>query len=85
MNAATVAAVVRRTRVRVGFDFTPHMLRHTYVTLAMRGKVPLEIVSRLVTHGSIETTSSTYLHATVEDLRDALTAAGMMQTLGDLL
>ena len=28
---------------------------------------------------------STYLHATVEDLRDALTAAGMMQTLGDLL
>ena len=61
------------------------MLRHTYVTLAMRGKVPLEVVSRLVTHGSIETTSSTYLHATVDDLRDALQAAGMMKSLGDLL
>ena len=24
--------------------------RHTYVTLAMRGKVPLEVISRLVTH-----------------------------------
>ena len=85
MNAATVAALVRRTRARVGFSFTPHMLRHTYVTLAMRGKVPLEVVSRLVTHASIETTSSTYLHATVEDLREALASAGMMRTLGDLL
>ncbi|MCA1679410.1 MAG: tyrosine-type recombinase/integrase, partial [Actinobacteria bacterium] len=85
MNAATVAALVRRTRARVGFSFTPHMLRHTYVTLAMRGKVPLEVVSRLVTHASIETTSSTYLHATVDDLRDALQAAGMMKSLGDLL
>jgi len=85
MNAATVAALVRRTRARVGFEFTPHMLRHTYVTLAVRGKVPLEVVSRLVTHASVETTSGTYLHATVEDLREALESAGMMQTLGDLL
>jgi integrase/recombinase XerD len=84
MTADTVAALVRRTRARVGFDFTPHMLRHTYVTLAMRGKVPLEVVSRLVTHASVETTNSTYLHATVEDLREALESAGMMRTLGDL-
>jgi len=53
----------------VASGFAPHMLRHTYVTLAMRGKVPLEVVSRLVTHSWIETTSSTYLHATVDDLR----------------
>jgi len=85
MTASTVADLVRRTRARVGFDFTPHMLRHTYVTLAMRGKVPLEVVSRLVTHASVETTSGTYLHASVEDLREALESAGMMQTLGDLL
>lgn len=61
------------------------MLRHTYVTLAMRGKVPLEVVSRLVTHASVQTTSGTYLHASVEDLREALESAGMMQTLGGLL
>jgi integrase len=85
MMSETVADLVRRTRLKVGFHFTPHMLRHTYVTLAMRGKVPLEVVSRLVTHGSIETTSSTYLHASVEDLRDALAAAGMMDSLGELL
>jgi integrase/recombinase XerD len=85
MTDATVADLVRRTRVKVGFRFTPHMLRHTYVTLAMRGKVPLEIISRLVTHTSIETTSGIYLYPTVEDLREALVAAGMSESLVDLL
>ena len=70
--------------MKVGFHFTPHMLSHTYVTLAMRGKVPLEVISRLVTHGSVETTSSTYLHPSVEDLREALAEAGMLESLGEL-
>jgi integrase/recombinase XerD len=85
MGAEAVADLVRRTRSKVGFHFTPHMLRHTYVTLAVRAGVPLEIVSRLVTHRSIETTSSTYLHASVEDLRAALDRAGMIEALGGLL
>jgi integrase/recombinase XerD len=59
MTSDTVADLVRRARSKVGFHFTPHMLRHTYVTLAVRAGVPLEIVSRLVTHRSIETTSQT--------------------------
>jgi integrase/recombinase XerD len=85
MSSEAVADLVRRTRVKVGFHFTPHMLRHTYVTLAMRGKVPLEVISRLVTHKSIETTSGTYLHPSVEDLREALAQAGMLESLGELL
>ena len=85
MTADSVADLVRRTRAKVGFHFTPHMLRHTFVTLAVRGKVPLEVVSRLVTHSSIETTSSTYLHASVEDLREALQQAGMIDALKGLL
>lgn len=85
MTADSVADLVRRTRAKIGFHFTPHMLRHTFVTLAVRGKVPLEVVSRLVTHRSIETTSSTYLHATVEDLREALQQAGMIDALEGLL
>ena len=85
MSSEAVADLVRRTRVKVGFHFTPHMLRHTYVTLAMRGKVPLEVISRLVTHKSIETTSGTYLHPSVEDLREALAEAGMLDSLGELV
>ena len=76
MSSDAVADLVRRTRAQVGFHFTPHMLRHTYVTVAMRGKVPLEVVSRLVTHSSVETTSGTYLHPSVEDLREALGGGG---------
>lgn len=85
MTSNGVADLVRRTRKKVGFHFTPHMLRHTYATLALRGKVPVEVISRLVTHGSVETTSSTYLHPSVEDLREALAAAGMLDRLGELL
>ncbi len=85
LSSDAVADLVRRTRARVGFHFTPHMLRHTYVTLAMRGKVPVEVISRLVTHSSIETTSGTYLHPSVEDLREALEAAGMLESLGEVL
>jgi integrase len=29
-------ALGRRTRARVGFDFHPHMFRHTFVTIARR-------------------------------------------------
>jgi len=85
MSSETVADLVRRTRRRVGFHFTPHMLRHTYATLALRAKVPIEVISRLVTHASIETTSGTYVHPSVEDLREALTEAGMFDVVGELL
>jgi integrase/recombinase XerD len=51
---------VQRTRSRVGFHFTAHMFRHTYATLARRGGVPMEIISKLLTHSSLQTTSDIY-------------------------
>jgi integrase/recombinase XerD len=44
MSYASVDEIVRRTRRRVGFRFTAHMLRHTYATTIRRGGVPVEIV-----------------------------------------
>jgi site-specific recombinase XerD len=68
----SVDEIVRRTRRRVGFHFTPHMLRHTYATHATRHGVPVELVSRLLGHRSVHTTSETYVHPSAEDLRAEL-------------
>jgi integrase/recombinase XerD len=84
MSYHAVDEIVRRTRRRVGFDFTPHQLRHTYATVARRGGVPVEIVSKLLCHRSVQTTSDIYLHASPEDLRAALERAGALERLGAL-
>lgn len=78
MSYANVNEIVSRTRARVGFHLTPHMFRHTYATLVRRGGVPVEIVSKLLTHSSIQTTSQTYLHCSPEDLRAELERAGVL-------
>jgi len=78
MTYANVNEIVCRTRARVGFQFSAHMFRHTYATLARRGGVPVEIVSKLLTHSSIQTTSEIYLHCSPEDLRGELERAGVM-------
>lgn len=81
MSYANVVDIVDRTRRRVGFHFTAHMLRHTYATLARRGGVPMEVISRLLTHSSLQTTSDIYVHSTAEDLRGELERAGVMTVL----
>lgn len=85
MTYANVDELVRRTRRRVGFHFTAHTLRHTYATLARRGGVPIEVLSKLLTHRSVQTTNAIYVHATAEDLRAELERAGVWASLGELL
>ncbi|MEA2465845.1 MAG: integrase/recombinase XerD, partial [Acidobacteriota bacterium] len=85
MNYASVVDIVDRTRAKVGFPFTCHMLRHTWATLAARDGVPIEVISNVLTHRSIETTSGTYIHRSAEDLRRALEAAGVYERVRDLV
>ena len=78
-QALTYPAVydlVRRLRARTGIDFDPHWYRHTMATRALRDGVPIEVVSKLLGHASITTTSAIYGHLSVEDARQALEAAG---------
>jgi len=84
MSYHNVYELVLRTRRRVGFEFTAHMLRHTYATLAVRHGVPVEVVSRLLTHRSTQTTSDIYLHPSVEDLRAVLVKTGALTALAEL-
>jgi site-specific recombinase XerD len=68
--------LVRRLRRRTGIDFDPHWYRHTAATRMLRDGVPIEVVSKLLGHADITTTSSVYGHLTVEDARKALEDAG---------
>jgi len=72
-----VNQLVRRLRARTGIDFSLHMLRHSRATDLLRHGVPIEVVSRLLTHRSSTTTSQTYLHLDVDDLRAELTRHGV--------
>jgi site-specific recombinase XerD len=78
-RALTYPAVydlVRRLRARTGIDFDPHWYRHSMATRLLRDGVPIEVVSKLLGHASITTTSAIYGHLTVEDARKVLEAAG---------
>lgn len=73
---AAVYDLVRRLRRVVGFDFDPHWFRHTRATLWMRQGVSPEVVSKLLGHSSLQTTTDIYGHLSVEDARRALEDAG---------
>ena len=76
LSYSAVYDLVVRLRARTSVDFDPHFCRHTYATRLLRDGVPIEVVSKLLGHASITTTSAIYGHLTVEDARKALEAAG---------
>ena len=80
----SVYDLVLRTRARVGFDFTPHQLRHTFVTRARRHGISLEVVSKLVTHACVSTTADIYSHLDAADLRREIEAAGLWVSLEEI-
>lgn len=70
--------LVLRLRRATGVNFDPHWYRHTYATRLLRRNTPIEVVSTLLGHSSIATTSDIYGHLSVEDARRALEAAGFL-------
>jgi integrase/recombinase XerD len=70
--------LVLRLRARTGIAFDPHWFRHTAATRWLRDGVPVEVVSKLLGHSSVTTTSSIYGHLTAEDARAALEQAGWL-------
>lgn len=79
-----VAKLVARLRRATGVAFTPHVLRHTRATELIRAGVPIEIVSKMLTHRSVVTTSEIYVHLGVEDVRAELVRAGVWSDPGEV-
>ncbi|HKF18670.1 MAG TPA: tyrosine-type recombinase/integrase [Candidatus Dormibacteraeota bacterium] len=76
LHYQAVHQLVRRLRACTGINFTLHMLRHSRATDLLRHGVPVDVVARLLTHRSSTTTSQTYVHLDVDDLRTELVRSG---------
>jgi integrase/recombinase XerD len=76
MTYAAAYDLVLRLRCRTGIEFDPHWFRHTTATRLLRDGVPVEVVSKILGHVSLTTTTDTYGHLTVADARNAMEAAG---------
>jgi len=50
----------------------------TLLSTSLRDGVPIEVVSRLLGHSSVTTTSAIYGHLTAQDARAALEKAGWL-------
>jgi len=73
MTYAAVMSLTKRLVKKTGVPFTPHLLRHSRATIWIKqDHIALPVVSRLLTHASIQTTNDLYLHLSAEDLRAAL-------------
>ncbi len=74
--------LVLRLRARTGIAFDPHWFRHSAATRWLRDGVSIEVVSKLLGHSSVTTTSAIYGHLTAEDARAALEKAGWLTGRG---
>ena len=63
-----VRNIVKRMPVGLDKHITPHTLRHTTATVALKSGMPITDISRLLGHESIETTMI-YAKTSVEDIR----------------
>ncbi len=72
-----VQALVSKLRQRTGIEFSCHALRHSHATDLIRRGVPIEVVSKRLTHASVTTTSAAYVHLQADDIRAELVRAGV--------
>jgi len=77
LRYSAVVGLVDKLRTRTEIDFNLHMLRHSAASEMIRAGMPIEVVSKILTHANVTTTSQTYVHLGVEDLRAELAKAGV--------
>lgn len=71
MQKRDIYKIFLKIKNNLSFDFTPHMLRHTFATELIRKDVDIYKVSKVLWHSNIKTTQI-YTWLTVKDVSEKL-------------
>ena len=66
-----IYSLVKKIKVSLSFDFTPHMLRHTFATELLRKELDIYKISRVLWHSNVKTTQI-YLWLNLNDVSKKL-------------
>ena len=66
-----IYSLVKKLKVSLSFDFTPHMLRHTFATELLRKELDIYKISRVLWHSNVKTTQI-YLWLNLNDVSKKL-------------
>jgi integrase/recombinase XerD len=69
MEYPDVVSLFERIKNKVGFDITPHMLRHTSLTELRKAGWKDEHLMKRAGHAHVQTTMQMYIHPSDEDIR----------------
>jgi len=69
MEYQDVVSLFERLKAKVGFEATPHMLRHSSLTELRRSGWKPEHLMKRAGHAHVQTTMQMYIHPSDEDLR----------------
>lgn len=62
-------------RIRFGRPLTPHILRHTFITRALKKGVPETVIAQIVGHKDLRMIHEHYKHTTADDTYEILSKA----------
>lgn len=63
---------IRQINEAVSFDFSPHLTRHTFTTIAEAVGIPKTMIDRLTNHTTTNDVTGGYVHTETETLREAI-------------
>ena len=69
LEYSDVVSLFERLKNKVGFDITPHMLRHTSLTELRKAGWKDEHLMKRAGHAHVQTTMQMYIHPSDEDIR----------------